>query len=88
MLVGCRSVIVSLTVVVGAGIEQTETVTKLRLGGDNSDECRQRKLHVLVEAGETHPDEAEAARPVVQRTVEQRAGELADPGGVVGPDRQ
>ena len=58
MLVGCRTVIVSFTVVVGIGIEQTETVTKWRLAGDNSDERRQRKLHVLVEPGEAHPDEA------------------------------
>jgi hypothetical protein len=39
--------------------------------GDNSDESRQRKLHVLLEAGEADSDEAQRAGPIEKCAIEE-----------------
>ena len=56
--------------------------------GNDSDESRQRKLYVLLQAGEPHADQSEGAGSVAERAVEERAGKLADPAGIVGSDHE
>ena len=48
----------------------------------------ERELDVVDEARDADADEPERSRAVAERAVEQAAGELADPAGVVGPDRE
>jgi hypothetical protein len=65
-----------------------ERVKVLQLLGVKLDDGRQRKLHVLLEPRDADADEPERAGPVAERAVEELAGELTDPLGVVGADRE
>src|SRR5437773_12065714 len=88
---GCCSVIVS-PLLKGTPIGRSRLDRK----GENpatgrlqeSDERGQRKLHVLLEPGDADPYEAKRAGPIAQGPVEERAGELADPLGVIRADRE
>src|SRR5579862_4227227 len=52
------------------------------------DDLAQRQLDVAGKAADADPDEPQRAGPVAERAVEERAGELTDPGAVRGADRQ